>query len=105
MITLKKKTTKKEMKEFVTFPFSLYKNNKYWVPSIIKEEIENFNSEKNPVFENADAQFFIALKNNEIVGRIAAIINWFEVEKQQIKKMRFGWFDVIDNVKVTKVLL
>ena len=105
MITLKKVTAKKEMKQFVTFPFSLYKNNPYWVPPIIKDEIDNFDATKNPVFKNADAQFFIALKGGKIVGRIAAIINWFEVEKQQIKKMRFGWFDVIDDIEVTKVLL
>ncbi|TMM31983.1 GTP cyclohydrolase [Polaribacter aestuariivivens] len=105
MITLKKITSKKEMKQFVTFPFSLYKDNKYWVPPIIKDEVDNFDPKKNPVFENADAQFFVALKNGEIVGRIVAIINWFEVEKQQIKKMRFGWFDVINDIEVTKVLL
>ncbi len=105
MITLKKITTKKEMKQFVLFPFSLYKNNKFWVPPIVKDEVDNFDPNKNPVFENAEAQFFLAYKNDEIVGRIVAIINWYEVEKQQIKKMRFGWFDVIDNIEVTKVLL
>ena len=105
MITLKKVTSKKEMKAFVLFPFSLYKDNKYWVPPIIKDEIDNFDPAKNPVFENADAQFFVAMRDNKIVGRVIAIINWFEVEKQQIKKMRFGWFDVIDDIEVTKVLL
>ena len=105
MIKVKKITTKKEMKQFVTFPFSLYKDNKYWVPPIIKDEVDNFDTTKNPVFKNADAQFFIALKEGKIVGRIVAIINWFEVEKQQIKKMRFGWFDVIDDIEVTRILL
>ena len=105
MITLKKVSSKKEMKAFVLFPFSLYKNNKYWVPPIIKDEIDNFDPQKNPVFENADAQFFVAIRDKKIVGRVVAIINWFEVEKQQIKKMRFGWFDVIDDIEVTKVLL
>ena len=93
------------MKQFVTFPFSLYKNNKYWVPPIIKDEVNNFDPKKNPVFENADAQFFVAIRNGEILGRVAAIVNWFEVEKQQIKKMRFGWFDVINDIEVSKVLL
>ena len=105
MIRLKKIINKKEMKQFVTFPFSLYKNNKYWVPPIIKDEVNNFDPKKNPVFENADAQFFVAIRNGEIVGRVAAIVNWFEVEKQQIKKMRFGWFDVINDIEVSKVLL
>ncbi|WP_369047581.1 GTP cyclohydrolase [Tenacibaculum sp. UWU-22] len=105
MITLQEMHTKKEMKQFVMFPFSLYKNNAYWVPPIIKDEINNFDKTKNPVFEHADARFFVAIKNKKIVGRIAAIINNYEVQKQQLKKMRFGWFDVIDDIEVTKVLI
>jgi GNAT superfamily N-acetyltransferase len=105
MIVLKKVTTRKEMKDFVVFPFSLYKNNKYWVPPIIKDEINNFDPTKNPVFENAEAHFFLAIKGDQIVGRVVAIINWFEVTQQQIKKIRFGWFDVVDDIEVSKVLL
>ncbi|CAM1349055.1 GTP cyclohydrolase [Tenacibaculum crassostreae] len=105
MIHIKEIITKKEMKQFVKFPFSLYKNNKYWVPPIIKDEIESFDKDKNPVFEHAKAHFFVAIKNNEIVGRIVAIINTYETEKQNIKKMRFGWFDVVDDIEVTKALL
>ena len=105
MIKIKEITSKKEMKQFVKFPFSLYKNNKYWVPPIISDEIAVFDKNKNPVFEHAKAQFFIALKNKKIAGRVIAIINTYEVEKQNIKKIRFGWFDVIDDVKVTEALL
>ena len=105
MITIKEITSKKEIKQFVKFPFSLYKNNKYWVPPIISDEIAVFDKNKNPVFEHAKAQFFIALKNKKIAGRVIAIINTYEVEKQNIKKIRFGWFDVIDDVKVTEALL
>ncbi|MCF2876146.1 MULTISPECIES: GNAT family N-acetyltransferase [unclassified Tenacibaculum] len=105
MIEIKEINTKKEMKQFVKFPFSLYKNNKYWVPPIINDELNSFDKDKNPVFEHANARFFIALKNDEIVGRVAAIINTYEVEKQNIKKMRFGWFDVIDDINVTKSLI
>ena len=105
MITLKQVISKKEMKAFVIFPFSLYKSNPYWVPPIIKDEIANFDPKKNPVFDNADAQFFLAYKDKKIVGRVIAIINWHEVNKQQINKMRFGWFDVIDDLEVSKILL
>jgi GNAT superfamily N-acetyltransferase len=105
MIVLKKVTTRKEMKDFVVFPFSLYKNNEYWVPPIIKDEINNFDPTKNPVFENAEAHFFLAIKEDQIVGRVVAIINWFEVTQQQVKKIRFGWFDVVDDIEVSKVLL
>ncbi len=105
MITIKEAVTKKEMTEFVKFPFSLYKDNKYWVPPIIADELASFDKTKNPAFESAEAYFYLAYKNNEIVGRIAAIINWNEVNDQHKKKVRFGWFDVIDDIEVTKALL
>lgn len=105
MVILKEVSTKKELKLFVKFPFALYKDNPYWVPPIIKDELESFDKSENPVFEHADAQFFLAYKNNKIVGRIAAIINWKEVNEQNISKMRFGWVDFIDDIDVTKALL
>jgi len=74
MITVKKVSNKKELKTFVTFPFSLYKNSKYWVPPIIKQELSTFNKDKNPIFNDADATFFLAYKENKVVGRVAAII-------------------------------
>ena len=61
MITIKEIFTKKELKQFVTFPFSLYKDNKYWVPPIIKDEVESFNKNTNPVFEHADGRFFLSI--------------------------------------------
>jgi hypothetical protein len=105
MITVQEIHTKKEMKQFVKFPFYIYKDNPYWVPPIIKDELQTLDKDTNPAFEHANARFFLAYKDGKIVGRIAAIINSYEVEKQGIKKMRFGWFDVVDDVKVTQALL
>ena len=105
MITIHEAKSKKEITEFIKFPFSLYKDNKYWVPPLIADELETFDKTKNPAFENAEAYFFVAKRNEEIVGRIATIINWDEVNNQQKKKVRFGWFDVIDDIEVTKALL
>lgn len=105
MITIKEAITKKEMTEFVKFPFTLYKDNKFWVPPIIADELESFDKTKNPAFESAEAYFYLAYNNKEIVGRIAAIINWGEVNNQHKKKVRFGWFDVINDIEVTKALL
>lgn len=105
MINIVEAVSKKELKQFIKFPFELYKSSKYWVPPIIADELETFNKIKNPAFENAEAYFYIAFQNEKIVGRIAAIINWNEVKNQQKSKVRFGWFDVIDNIEVTKALL
>ncbi len=105
MVTVKQVQSKSDLKDFVKFPFSLYKGSPYWVPPIIKDEMESFDKSKNPVFENAEAEFFLAYKDNKIVGRIAAIINWLEVNDQGLKKMRFGWFDFVDDLEVSKALL
>ena len=105
MISIKKVTSDDDFKDFVKFPNRLYKDSKYWVSPIIKEELEMMNKEKNPVFNNAEAEFFIAMKNNKIVGRIAAIINWIEIEEQKKSKVRFGWYDVIDDLEVSKKLI
>jgi GNAT superfamily N-acetyltransferase len=105
MITVQEVTTKKQLKAFVKFPFSLYKDSKYWVPPIIKDEMETFNKDKNPAFLNADAQFFLAYRDGKIVGRVAAIVNWIEVKEQKLSKMRFGWFDMIDDLEVSGALL
>jgi hypothetical protein len=105
MIVIKEAVSKRDIKTFVKFPFSLYKNSKYWVPPIISEEVKVFDKNTNPVLENADAKLFIAYKNGIVVGRIAAIINWIEVNDQGLRKMRFGWMDMIDDIEITKLLL
>lgn len=96
----------KQVKDFVMFPFKLYKDCEYWVPPIIKEEIEAMDTSKNPVFKNAEAEFYLAYDEQEnIVGRIAAIVNWVEIKDQKKNKLRFGWYDTIDNIEVSKKLI
>ena len=105
MLTIIEVTNKQDLKRFVTFPFSLYQNNRYWVPPIINDELETFDRNENPAFENADARFFLALRDDKVVGRVAAIVNWLEVNEQGLKKMRFGWFDFVDDLAVSEALL
>ena len=105
MVTLKEVTTKADIKKFVKFSFSLYKDSPFWIPPIIADEMETFDKTKNPAFKNAEARLFLAYKNNEIVGRIVAIINRIEVNQQKVKKMRFGWFDFINDTNVSEALL
>lgn len=105
MIEIKEMNSPSELREFVEFPFRLFEENPYWVPPIINEELESLNREQNPAFQKADAYFFMAFKKGEPVGRIAAIINWLEVKEQGKPKMRFGWFDAINDIEVTKALV
>jgi hypothetical protein len=96
---------RKDLKRFVAFPYTLYSKNPYWTPPIIKEEIDTLDQSKNPVFKNAKAHYFLALKGEKIVGRVAVMINWIEIEQLKKKKVRFGWFDVIDDINVTAALM
>jgi GNAT superfamily N-acetyltransferase len=105
MITIKEAISKKELKDYIMFSFELYKNNPYWIPPIIADELETFDKNKNPAFQTAEAYFYLAYKDNKIVGKLAAIINWDEVNILKKSKVRFGWFDVIDDIEVTRALL
>jgi len=98
-------STRKELRRFVNFSFTMYSKNPYWTPPIINEEIDALDQSKNPVFKNAKGHYFLALKEGVIVGRIAVMINWIEVNKLKKKKVRFGWFDVIDDINVTAALM
>ena len=104
-VSIKEVISDKDLNDFVCFPFHLYKNHPYWVGPIINEELETLNKNKNPVFKNADANYYLAYQNKKIVGRIAVIINWIEVNEVNKSKVRFGWFDFIDNIEVSKKLL
>lgn len=104
-IQVKEVQNKKDLDTFIKFPMKLYKDNPYYVPSLINDEKQSMDKEKNPIFKEAEAHYFLAYKNDEIVGRIAAIINWKEVNEQGKPKMRFGWFDMIDDIEVTKALI
>ena len=98
-------TDKRQLKRFVTFPFKIYRNNRYWVPPLIKDEMATLNPKLNPVFRNSDAFYFLAYKDGGIAGRVAVIINHVEINELGKNKVRFGWFDVIDDVEVSRSLM
>ena len=56
MVSVKQVQSKSDLKRFVKFPFSLYKDSPYWVPPIIKDEMASFDKDENPVFKTAEAQ-------------------------------------------------
>lgn len=105
MIEIKEITSPNDLKKFIRFPFDLYKNCPYWVPPLLKSEMESLNNKKNPAFKNAEGWFYLAYKNNKIVGRIGVMINHLEIDQLKKRKVRFGWLDMIDDIKVTEALL
>ncbi|SHG11262.1 hypothetical protein [Dysgonomonas macrotermitis] len=95
---------KASKKKFVKFPITLYKDNPYYVPALILDELETLNPAKNPAFEFCEQQLFLAYRGDEIVGRIAAIINHRANEKWEQKNARFGFVDFIDDNEVVDAL-
>lgn len=94
-----------QLKQFVRFPMDLYKNNPYYVPSLINDEIKIWNPKENPALQYSEAKQFLAYQNNKIVGRIALMINHKEERELGIRKVRFGWIDFIDDEKVSQALI
>lgn len=103
-IEIKEIHSQRELRDFVKFQMELYKGNPYFVPGLMVEEVNSLDVTKNPAFKFAKARYFLAYKEGKIVGRIAAIINDIEVNELNIKKLRFGWLDMIDDLEVTKAL-
>ena len=104
-VIIKKVTTKKELKTFIRFNYELYKNNSYFVPDLLDDMLNTFNPKKNAAFEFCEADYFLAYKDDKVVGRVAAIINHRANETWKKNEVRFGWIDFIDDLEVSKALL
>lgn len=96
--------SKKDLKAFVKVPFKLFKDDPMWVPPLILDDMETFNKDKNPAYDDAETKLFIAYHGKQPVGRIAAILSHSANNKYESKNMRFGWFDTIDDYDVAEAL-
>ncbi len=97
--------TRSEFNKFVKFPWKIYEGNHYWVPPLLFERRFLINRKKNPFYKHAEAEFFLALNNNnEVVGRIAAIINHNHNKEHNEKIGFFGFFECIDDQIVANAL-
>jgi GNAT superfamily N-acetyltransferase len=105
MITIKKVSNQKELKKFIRFNYEMYKNNAYAVPDLLNDMLKTFDSKKNAAFDFCEADYFLAYKEDKIVGRVAAFINHKANEVWKKKVARFGWIDFIDDIEVTRALM
>ena len=103
-INIKIVKTKKDLKTFIKVPHIIFKDHPYWVPPLIKDELQTFDRKKNPAYESADTRLFVAYKDEKPVGRIAGILSYIANDKYNIKNLRFGWFDTIDDYEVASSL-
>lgn len=102
-MTIDQVSSRSELLDFITFPFSLYKHNPYWVPPLIRDEVATL--AKNPAFEHCDKRYWVARRGGKTLGRIAAIVNRAECRKTGKALARFGWIDFVDDLEVSAGLL
>lgn len=104
-VQIKRVETKKDLKAFIECHYDLYEGNQYDAPNLYSDELNTLSKDKNAAFDFCEAEYFLALKEGKVVGRVAAIINNKANEKWEKKDVRFGWIDFIDDIEVSKALL
>ena len=104
-VQIKRVETKKDLKDFIEFHYDLYEGDQYDAPNLYSDELNTLSRDKNAAFDFCEAEYFLALKEGKVVGRVAAIINNKANEKWEKKDVRFGWIDFIDDIEVSNALL
>ena len=104
-VEIREITTIRGVKQFVRFGNDFYKDCEYFCPQLIADELDVFDPKKNPAHEVCEHILFMAYRDKKPVGRIAGIINHAANEKWNVKKVRFGWMDFIDDQEVSFALL
>ena len=103
-IEIREVKSEAELKQFVDFPFKLYRGHPHWIPPIKKADMASLTRENNPVFEHSEAIVLTAWKDNQMVGRIVGMINQMELDFIKKKHARFGWVDFVDDREVSGAL-
>ncbi len=95
---------KRDLLSFIEFPLALYRDDPLYTPQLTHDLKVHF-SPKNPFFKDADVEFFLAIKNGKIAGRIASILNHLHISYQKENAGFFGFFESINDPDVAKALL
>ena len=104
-VEIRKVNTKKDLDAFIQFHYDLYRGNEYDAPNLYSDELHTLSKDRNAAFEFCEAEYFLAIRDNRVVGRVAGIINHRANERWQRNAVRFGWIDFIDDTDVSKALL
>ncbi len=96
---------KKALKEFIEFPYTLYRNDPNWVPPLRIAVKELLDRRKHPYYANADVEFFLARQGGRIVGRVAAILDKTHNRVHEEQAGFFGFYESVDDRDVARALL
>lgn len=101
--TIREVRNRKDLRKFITFPEKLYQTCANWVPALIGDEFDTL-GDKNPALEFCERSYFLAERDGETVGRVAAIINHNANRDWKENVVRFGWIDFIEDLEVVRAL-
>lgn len=104
-VTIHRVSNHKELEEFIRVPWKVYANDPDWVPWLYYERLDFFDKRKNAFFEHAEADYFIARRDGEAVGAIAALVNHRYNDFQQQNVAHFGAFEVMNDREAALALL
>ncbi len=104
-VSIRPVRTRRELKRFVKVPFLLHRDRPQWVPPLAFERMQFLDRRKNPYFEHAEAEYFLAEREGEPVGRITAQVDERWDEHQGGRDGMFGFFESVEDPEVTRALL
>ncbi len=104
-VTIKKVESRRDLRKFIDFHYTLYKGNQYDAPNLFSDDWNTLSKDKNAAFEFCESEYYMAYKDGKLVGRVAAIINRKANEKWNRQCVRFGWIDFVDDIEVSTALL
>lgn len=97
--------SKKELNDFIYFPYKLYKNDSNWVAPLISEEKKFYDSKSNLFLKNNPVALHVCYEGKTPVGRISAIINEDHLRCHSDKTAFFGSFECVPDGRVAGMLL
>jgi hypothetical protein len=103
-LTIRPVRTRRELKRFVKVPFALHRDSEQWVPPLVFERMQFLNRKKNPWFEHGEAEFFLAERDGEAVGRISAQVDSRWDTYQGGNDAMFGFFEAAEDPEVVRAL-
>lgn len=103
-VVIREVKSNKELKKFIWFGINLYKNCEFAAPPLMMDDLLNLKKGSNPALEFCETVYFMAYRDEQVVGRIAGIINPISNKTWDQKYARFGWVDFIDDKEVSKAL-
>jgi GNAT superfamily N-acetyltransferase len=103
-VSIRPVRTRRELKRFVKVPFHLHRESEQWVPPLIFERMQFLDRKKNPWFEHGEAEYFVAERDGEPVGRITAHIDSRWDSYQGGNDAMFGFFETTEDPEVVRAL-